>query len=126
MREYETFSHKPISRGILSSKDSHLRSNELDVFKYNDVNTNMDDRWSVKLMIFFFLPPEFYAHYTTSEKKKNVKRHATPTAKLIFFTASLFNENKKDNYIFIFFSSSSFSVSYLFNFRKRKNILSIS
>ncbi len=39
--------------GILSSKDSHLRSNELDVFKYNDVNTNMDDRWSVKLMIFF-------------------------------------------------------------------------
>lgn len=48
--------------GILSSKDSHLRSNELCFLKYNDVNTSID-RWSVKLMIFFFFFFFFYIFF---------------------------------------------------------------
>jgi hypothetical protein len=112
---YEFFCHKPISR------DSHLRSNELCFLEYNDANTNMD-RWSVKPMVFFLLLllPHLNSLLRIPLQKKmwrDTRHNTMPTAKLIFFTASLFNKKKKDNYIF------TLSLPYLFKFHKKKNIL---
>jgi len=65
-----------------------------------------------KLMIFFSLVLLRFHHTWVLcalfhfRKRENFSRdtrhNTTPEAKLIFFTASLFDENKKDNYIFIF------------------------
>jgi hypothetical protein len=90
--------------GILSSKDSHLRSNELCF-----LNTMMQTlTWIGGLLswwfffFFFFLPPEFYIHHTTSKKKCEETRDTIrrPKQSLSFSRRHYSIRNKKDNYIF--------------------------